>query len=420
MPTKKLILRKEHFGGLFVDTTSEETLFLKPEEYDSKKQELLEAKKQGERVKLFDATKRGFPLLQNAASSPMDIYFELTKSCNSLCTHCFIDSNSSKLSSQEVSFSEIKPIIKQFSDVGGFYIRLTGGEPTIRGDFFDIVDLINDEGIVIGLNTNGLFGEKKLEGILSRGIKDVRVSLDGLKEVNDTIRGEGTYRQITQTLENIAEYNKTANEPTQLTINVVLMKSNMGNIEEMIELAQNYDSKISFGLLRLTGRAQKEEMLSPEEVVLSTYKIHEARRRLGLSQSNVRINYNILCEDSGKKEFTPYPFDNSKCPIGSNGITLDAYARIVPCGYLVNVDNDRWIGEDVRGKDLLDLWYNSQVLNEVRRITRPGCNDCDYHIVKCNGGCPVMAYVFEGNIDGKDPYCVRDIKIPKIIKSISK
>ncbi len=420
MPAGKLILIKESFGGMFIDTSQGGPQFLRPEEYEAKQKELIKAEKEGKRVKFFDPTERGFPLLDNASSSLSAIFLELTKRCNGICRHCFVDSNSPKWSSDELSFPEIEDIVREFSDIGGSYIRLTGGEPTIREDFFDIVDVINSEGITIGLNTNGLYGENHLEKILIKGIKDIRVSLDGPEEVNDSIRGEDTYRRITQTIHNISQYNRTASEPVQLTINIVLMKSNMDHIEEMINLAQSYDSLISFGLLRLTGKAQMEEMLSPEEIVASAFKAQQVRDKLKLPRGKVRINYDILCEDVSDKGFAPYPFDNSKCPLGSTGITIDAYGRIVPCGYLVNIDNDRWVGEDVRGRDLLDLWYNSKVLNEVRQIKRPGCKDCEYLVVKCNGGCPMMAYVFEGNMDGRDPYCVRDVNLIEIQKELSR
>lgn len=413
MTIEKLILRKEYFGGIFIDTSSENPLFLNHEGYESKKQELLNTRSKGKKVKLFDVTERGLPLLHNAASSPMNIYFELTKRCNALCSNCFMNANSPQWNPREVSFSEIEPIVRQFSDSGGFYIRLTGGEPTIRSDFFDIVDLINEEGVILGLNSNGLFGEKKLEKILSGKIKDIRISLDGPEMVNDKIRGKGTYHRIMQTLKNIANYNRNADNPVILTINVVLMKSNMNDVEQMIELAQNYEAKISFGLLRLTGRAEKTEMLSPEEVVASAYKVQKARKEFGLPKNKVRINYDIFFEDIEQKGFAPYPFDNSKCSIGLSGITLNAYAAIVPCGYFIN--NNKWIGEDVRGRDLLELWHHSPVLSDVRDMTRPDCRGCRYHKVKCNGGCPVMAYIFGEDADGKDPYCVRDVDITKAI-----
>ncbi len=419
MPTRKLILKKESFGGFFVDTKTGKRELLKPAEYETKKQELLKLQEQGENVKLVDVTQLGYPLLQNETSSPNALFWELTKHCDGACTDCFMDSNSPKWNKEEVSFLEIEDIVKQFADLGAYSIRLTGGEPTLRPDFFDIVDLLNGQGIQVGLNTNGMFDERKLEAILSRGIKDIRVSLDGPEEVNDGIRWLGNYKGVIKTIERIADYNKSASEPTKPTINVVLMRSNMPYMEYMIELAQKYGFKISFGLMRLSGRAKTKEMLSPEEVVQAAYRVQQMREKLRLPKGAVRVNYDIFCEglqDGKGREisgYTPYPFDNSRCPLGSSGLNLDAYARISPCGYFVNAEE--LSGEDIRGKDLLDIWHNSPILKMIRTLTREGCTDCEYHKIKCNGGCPAMAYFVEGDINGKDPYCIREVNISKVI-----
>lgn len=418
--TKKLILRKEYFGGILVDTGLSKRRFLKPDEYEQKKQELLEAQSKGAWVRFFDATDRGYPLLTNAGSSPIDMHLELTKRCNCSCKHCFAESNSARWTGREISLSELKDIIRQFSDNGGSYIRLTGGEPTLRHDFFDIVDFINDQGVMWGLNTNGLFGEEKLEAILSSGLKDIRVSLDGPEEINDEIRGKGGYRQVMQTMKRIAEYNSGAKQPIENIINVVLMKSNVGSIEEMVQLAQDCRSKISFGLLRVVGRARRDEMLSPQRVAEASYKIQSLRARLGLPKGMVRTNYDIFCDPGASDRLAPFPFDNAACGLGAGGFTLDAFGRITACGYLVSLDDQRFIGNDIRGLDLLDVWHTSEVLLEARKVRRHSCKGCEYHIVKCNGGCPVMAYVFEGKMDGRDPYCVRQQDIQKIIGRLPK
>jgi radical SAM protein with 4Fe4S-binding SPASM domain len=409
MATNKLILRKEYFGGIFRNMGVRKMTFLEPGEYELKRQELLDVQKAGGSIKIFDATEKGYPLLKDAVASPLDVHLELTRRCNGSCQHCFANSIPSESEASEMTFSELESIIRQLADLGGTYVRLTGGEPTIRDDFFDIVDVINEEGLDIGLNTNGMFDEKTLDGVLSRDIKEIRVSLDGPEEINNQIRTPGSYRRVLRTFENIAGYNRTADDPADVTMNVVLMRSNQDYIEEMIELAQSLGSRISFGLLRLTGRARQEEMLAPEEVVAAAYRVHQARGRLGLPEGAVRMNYDIFCDVRSSDEYKPFPFDNSKCPMGTTGFTIDAYGRIVPCGFMVNMTS--WIGEDARGRDLLDMWHNSKVLKAARRVNKGTCAGCQYHMLKCNGGCPVMAYVFEGDIDGRDPYCVRDVQI---------
>jgi mycofactocin biosynthetic radical S-adenosylmethionine protein MftC len=421
MKNRRLILKKESFGGNFIDTGTGRREFLRPEEYEAKKQELLKLDDQTAKVQIIDVTERGYPLLSDATSSPNSVFWELTKHCNGACTDCFMDSNSQRWNQPEVSFSEIKEIVKQFTDLGGYSIRLTGGEPTLRQDFFDVVDLLNESGMDVGLNTNGMFDEQKLEQILSRGIKDIRISLDGPEEVNDRIRWLGNYRGAITTIERIAEYNKTAAEPTKPTINVVLMRSTMPHMEHMARLAHGYGFKISFGLMRLSGRAKSDEMLSPEEVVHAAYTAQRMRDELGLPQGAIRVNYDVFCEgtqDGKGKElsgYAPFPFDNSKCPLGTSGLNIDAYARIAPCGYFVNAEE--MMGEDIRGKDLLHVWHNSPLLQMIRKLTRDGCTDCDYYKVKCNGGCPAMAYFLDGNINGRDPYCIRDVDVASIARA---
>ncbi len=414
---RRLILKKESFGGTFADTQSAMLKFLRPEEYESKKNELLVSG--ADKVQVIDVTKKGYSLLTDATSTPNNIFWELTKKCNGACTDCFMSANSKKWIGDEITFSEIESITGQFVSLGGHSIRLTGGEPTLRPDFFDIVDMLNEEGMKIGLNTNGMFGEETLEKILSRSIKDIRISIDGPREVNDRIRWSGNYDGAIRTVQRISEYNKSATNPASPTINVVLMKSTIPHMEYMARLAHGYGFKVSFGLMRLSGRAQSSELLSPSEVVQASYRAQKIRDLLGLKRGALRVNYDIFCEgpQDGKGTalagYNPYPFDNSKCSLGSSGLNIDAYGRLAPCGYLVNTEE--WMGEDVRGRDLLDIWHNSPLLNRMRRLARDYCIGCGHYKVKCNGGCPAMAYFLDGNMNGIDPYCVKEVDIAKVI-----
>ncbi|MBM2834471.1 MAG: Radical domain protein [Candidatus Brocadiaceae bacterium] len=411
----KLILKKESFGGIFIDKKPGRMQILRPDEYENKKDELLKLADKSSNIQVIDVTEMGYPLLTDATSSPNSIFWELTKRCNGTCTDCFMDSNSPKWDKKEVSFAEIADIVRQFVNLGGHSVRLTGGEPTLRADFFDIVDLLSENGIEVGLNTNGMFNEQKLEQILSRGIKDIRISLDGPAEVNDRIRWPGNYKGALRTIESIFDYNKTATNPTKPTINVVLMRSTMPHMEYMIGLARRYGFKLSFGLMRLSGRAKTREMLSPEEVVQAARKVQQMRELLGLKKGAIRINYDIFCDgapdgkESERSGYAPYPFDNSRCLLGCTGLNLDAYARIAPCGYFVNAEEMN--SEDMRGKNLLEVWHNSPLLKMLRGLTRKGCSGCGYYKVTCNGGCPAMAYFVDGDINGKDPYCVKDVTV---------
>lgn len=401
----KLILRRESFGGILADTARVDLKFMEAGEYEEALRLVPEARARGRTVVEFDALRHGYPLLGDAASSPIDLFLELTRRCNGRCLHCYADSNSLEAEDCELSFLEVADIIKQFSSLGGCYVRLTGGEPTVRTDFFEIVDLVRDEGLGLGLNTNGMLTDQALEGIIARRIEDVRVSLDGPKEVNDRIRGNGCYDRALSTLQAIAGC-----EGMGLTINVVLMRSNAFAVADMIGLARELQSRISFGLLRPMGRADRSEMLTPAEVAEVAHLVNRRRIDLGLPSSQVRVNYDVFGECTGHvSDFPPYPFDGSKCRIGVRGLSINTRGRVAPCGYLVGIA--RWVGEDVRGGNLLDLWHNSRVLQESRRITRRECAGCGFHRTACNGGCPATAYMVYGDLDAPDPYCVRHTPI---------
>lgn len=407
MRKRKLLLRRESFGGIFADTADSYYRWLTPAQFDEKRRELSSADN-GLPVQVFDATERGYPLLEDATASPISLFLELSKRCNSACRHCFAEANAPRWSQPELSFAQIRRILQQFADIGGFKLRFTGGEPTLREDFFDITDWAHDQGMAISLNTNGLFGEECLQDILTRGIADLRISLDGPERINDTIRGAGSFQRVTRTFERLRDYNRTAARPVSATMNVVLMRANVDCIEPMVELAQSLGAQLSFGLLRLTGRASADQMLRPEEVLQAARRVQQMRLNLALPRGAVRINFDVFAEPRTYEGFVPPLFNNSTCQIGASGLSVDAFGRVAPCGYLVSVEE--WTGENTAQADLLFLWQNSDVLRRARRVRRNICTGCPHHRIACNGGCPVMAWAAGNGIDGRDPYCVQYVR----------
>ena len=406
------LLRRESFGAVFMSQPGSKMTFLNKEGFFRKKAELLtDGHSDEQEIRLVDVTALGYPLRTDALSSPGAVYIEVTKRCDFACTHCYANSDS-MASNDELSFIELEAILKQLAEYGAYYIRLSGGEPTLRADLPDILDVVVQRGMKPSLNTHGRYGERTLQCVLDHGVRDIRISLDGSEKVNDAIRGQGSYRSVLATLQCLAAYNKTAEEPADPTINVVLMKSNLHCVGELIELAGRLDVKISFGLLRPAGRGQISQMLSPEEVVTAAFEVERLRQALSLEKRQVRVNYDIFCPAETPMSTDPFPFDNTTCPIGVLGLGVSAGGRVMPCNYLGSVHDGYWLGEDIRSKDILDIWHHSRVLNEARKVSRLVCRGCRYYAAKCNGGCPTTAYLTGNGLDGRDPYCVREVEIP--------
>ena len=396
------ILRKESFGGILANPESGSLKLLEPHEYEKMESSIEHP------LKRIDVTTPNRPLPHHFTASPLFLYLEVTKRCNGYCTQCYMDAGPHNTGRDEMLFFSIEKLIKEFSELGGYYIRLTGGEPTIRPDFFTIVDCMKHNGLRCGINSNGLFDDSVLRRIIDHAIRDIRISLEGPEQVNDALRGRGHFKKVYRNLELIREANQSLEIPVDLIINSVLMKSTLHSIRQTIEIALNFGARVSFGLLRPTGRADLNQMLTPDEVLSAAFEVQQVRTSLRLNREMIRINFDVFRDVPLGQGFRPFPFDFSRCPMATSGLFVDAYGQIFPCGYMVNLPE--WAGEKVQTTDLLSLWYDSPVLNRARSSLRRNCRDCNDHKKTCNGGCPVMAHLFNGNLDGPDPYCVREAK----------
>lgn len=134
---------------------------------------------------------------------PFDFFVQLhlTERCNLRCKHCYQTGKSM----DEMTFSEIKEAVTEISDTlaewesvyGIRYSKsfnVTGGEPFLRNDIFDVIREIKDQGFGLYLLTNGFFvDDKKAKALSDLNVNGVQVSIEGPEEVHDSIRGKGSY-----------------------------------------------------------------------------------------------------------------------------------------------------------------------------------------------------------------------------------
>ncbi len=405
-----IILRREFFGGLLVDTESDANEFLDEPQFEQKRKELESLAAKGEKSRIFDVREFGYALRSDTLGSPADLYVELTDRCDGACVHCYASrSEGGRSEREEMTFAEVEKLIRDAAVLGSYYVRLTGGEPTLRPDFFDILEVIREEELIPSVNTNGLFGVNVIDKMLDCGLQDIRISLDGDEKANDAIRGKGAYAKVLSSLKILSDRAGQSDRSPRVTVNMVLMRDNRHCVRHLAELTAKLGCKLSIGLLRPTGRAKKEQMLSPPQVLEAAKLVAGLRNELGLESSRIRISFDVFSKDPFHAGSMPYPFDNSSCACASKGIGLTTDGRVIACNYMTRLDDGLWLGEDVRKGDLLQLWQESRVLERARKVRRKICRGCPHHILRCNGGCPVTAFAITGDLDGPDPYCVRDL-----------
>src|SRR4030043_180698 len=140
-------------------------------------------------------------------SAPVNITWEITHRCNLRCVHCL--SASSEESPGELSLDECKSIVDQLAALKVFEINFGGGEPLLKDYFLPLLHYIHQKGIVTCISTNGtVLTDEAIERFTKNPLVNVQVSLDGATaEINDAIRGRGTFGKIITGMERLAGKN---------------------------------------------------------------------------------------------------------------------------------------------------------------------------------------------------------------------
>ena len=131
---------------------------------------------------------------EQGLDAPICLTWELTYACNLACVHCL--SSSGKRDPRELSTQACKDIIDELERMQVFYVNIGGGEPTVRPDFWELVDYATAHHVGVKFSTNGVRITPEVAARLAASdYVDVQISLDGATaEVNDAVRGPGPTR----------------------------------------------------------------------------------------------------------------------------------------------------------------------------------------------------------------------------------
>jgi MoaA/NifB/PqqE/SkfB family radical SAM enzyme len=165
---------------------------------------------------------------------PLAVSWALTYKCNSRCEYCRLSS----LKKEELDTSEVLSLLDQLNLAGTRFVSFTGGEPLLREDIDEIIERAVLLGIKISVNSNGKLVSDKIGAI--KKISLLRISLDGPKPINDSIRGPGSFDKAINAIETAKGIG------INVEINTVISKINAGYISEVINLAEKMGVKVSF------------------------------------------------------------------------------------------------------------------------------------------------------------------------------
>lgn len=200
---------------------------------------------------LFDLMRRGIDnaSMHNTLFHPKWATFNITDNCNSRCITC---GAWRQKSTNELTIDEVTDILGQLRNLDISSVGFAGGEPLLRKDLLELVQKSKEFGFEhISIITNGLLlNERKAEMLIESGISAMGISIDGIGETHDMIRGiKGAYERSSAALKTLVELRDDKYPYLNIWVSTTLMKPNINQIEEIIEMCEQLNVRIFLNLL---------------------------------------------------------------------------------------------------------------------------------------------------------------------------
>jgi radical SAM protein with 4Fe4S-binding SPASM domain len=355
----------------------------------------------------------------NIVIGKMALQWHITERCNWQCKHCYQEQEKSK----ELSLDELKNILESFVvflkdnkiSKEKAILQITGGEPLLRNDCFEFFKEIHLKKDFFGwvLMTNGSLLNKSNVALLKKlGCYSVQVSLEGLKNENDKIRGAGTFDLITEKVKLLLS------EKMPTAISLTLTKRNYKDVFELatffLKIVKQLDvkTKLILGARRIVpignGKELVNEMLEPNELREFYKKVYAFNGEVREGGNNLKIvigcESGVFNNDIENDQWLP----RSSCRVLSKSlITLMPDGEVYPCRRLpVSLGNIKEItfAEVLEGENYkkLSLQDNFKVAKE--------CLFCS-NVKDCFGGALCVTHAFSnGKSLSPDPQCWRLFK----------
>jgi radical SAM protein with 4Fe4S-binding SPASM domain len=309
----------------------------------------------------------------------------------------------------DMPLSEAFRIIDDISSYAKPVLVLSGGEPLVRNDVFDIARYGTDKGLRMCLATNGtLVNDDICDRIKMSGIRIVSLSLDGSTEaVHDNFRNQkgafaGTVRAAGLFKKHGIEF----------IVNSSFTRRNQEDIPNIYKLAKELGATAWYMFMIVpTGRGEEimSELISSDEYekILEWHYHMEADEKDMLVRPTCAPHYYRIVLQKSKEEGVSFERRTLKfstggskgCIAGQLIALIDVDGNVLPCSYFPKPAGN------IRQQSFMDIWENSTLFRELRdfRGYKGKCGSCEF--VNVCGGCRARAYAITGDYLDEEPFC---------------
>jgi radical SAM protein with 4Fe4S-binding SPASM domain len=351
----------------------------------------------------MDNKPRRYDLPEDYAQAvPVHVVWETTLACNLNCQHC--GSRAGKRRPGELSTEECFEIIRHLSILGTREITLIGGEVFLRPDWTQIIERITESGIDCSMQSGAFnLNRERIAQAKKAGIKNIGVSIDGLKEVHDKVRGKkNSFDHAINALRLLKEFNIIS------SVNTVIMQENKHSLDELLDIfiaegIKNWQVQLAVAM----GNA-----VDNEHLLIQPYEIKDIQDRL-FHLYNRALEHDVLIQPGNNIGYYG-PYESiwrqadmghwNGCSAGHTALGIEADGKIKGCPSLPTT---YYTGGNIREMSLTDIWNHTKELSFTRYRNADElwgfCKTCYYADV-CYAGCTWTSHVLFGQ-RGNNPYC---------------
>lgn len=333
---------------------------------------------------------------------PKIAVWEITSRCNMDCIHC--GTHCGKPREGELTTDEALQLCDDLAELGCTAITLSGGEPLLRKDWDQLARRLTDNGVAVGMITNGYFlDEKAVERMQGAGIRTVGISVDGPEEKHDEIRRcTGAWERVQRGFRSLRGSGMKIQSFTTVA---------RYNIDDLPDLQQQLiDNGVDIWQLQLcivTGRmAEIPEMaVGPEEIRRLADFIVEAK---GDGRLKVLAGENVGYFNHQEVVLRGHEDSYHGCFAGLRGIGFESNGNVKGCLSMP----PEFIEGNVREQTLKEIWEDPQnfAYNRKFKVSQVEgyCRECS-HLRRCRCGCAVTAHGASGS-RFDNPVCLHRIE----------
>lgn len=295
------------------------------------------------------------PISRSPVPSLRYLELQITNKCNLLCKHCYIEDHSYS----ELSLNDLLSLLKEFEEMQGLRVLVTGGEPLLYTRFEELNEALSLYSVRKVLLTNGLLINKRT--IKKLNFHEIQISIDGLEESHDALRGQGTFRKSMDSIRLAKE------SGFDVSVATIIHPKNIADLDKLEAILSSMEIKtwtVDLPCFEGRLRSNREFSLSPEE-------------------GGKYLKY-------GFGDDLHASFPNYGC--GLHLMAVTARGEVARCTFYSN-KNVGTIKEGLRRG-----WERLRPV----RLEELKC-DCEY-IEACRGGCRYRAELLTGDPLGKDLY----------------